>query len=162
MSQKSEQKYLGDIVSKAGKNDENIHSRRNRGIGIVNEIMNILEKTAFGKYFFEVALLLRNSLLWSSMLINCEAWVNISNKNLRSLEQVDEMLLSRILDCAGNTSNAMKYLELGIYPIRFEIYRRTVLFLQYIRKEDESSMINKVLQATIRQKMILLLNANQL
>ena len=81
---------------------------------------------------------------------------------MRSLEQVDEILLSRILDCAGNTSNAMKYLELGIYPIRFEIYRRTVLFLQYIRKEDESSMINKVLQATIRQKMILLLNANQL
>ena len=68
---------------------------------------------------------------------------------MRSLEQVDEMLLSRILNCAGNTSNAMKYLELGVYPIRFEIYRRTILFLQYILKEDESSMIYKVLQATI-------------
>ena len=88
LSQKSEQRYLGDIVTTDGKCDKNIQNRRNRGVGIVNEIMNILERTAFGKYFFEVALMLRNSLLWSSGLLNCEAWVNISNKNMKSLEQV--------------------------------------------------------------------------
>ena len=53
-----------------------------------------------------------------------------------------------MLDCEGNTSNAMKYLELGVYPIRFELMKRSVLFLQYILKQDKSSMLYKVLQAT--------------
>ena len=83
----------------------------------------------FGKYFFEVALVLRNSLLLSSLLLNSEAWVNLTDNDIRSLEQTDEILLSRILEADGNTSNAMKYLELGICPLRFEMKKRKVLFL---------------------------------
>ena len=62
-----------------------------------------------------------SSLFLSSTLLNCEAWVNLSEQNIRSLEQTDEMLLSKILNCDSNSSNVHKYLELGIYPIRFEI-----------------------------------------
>ena len=62
---------------------------------------------------------------------------------------MDENLLSRVLDCAANTSNTIKYLELGVYPIRFEIMKRTVVFLQYILKQEKSSMIYQVLKATL-------------
>ena len=91
---------------------------------------------------------MRSSLLLSSILLNSEAWVNLSHQNVRQLEQMDEMLLSRILECEANTSNAMKYLELGVYPIRFELMKRSVLFLQYILKQNKSSMIYQVLKAT--------------
>ena len=66
-------------------------------------------------------MVLRSSLLLNSILLNSEAWVNLTNKNIRTLEQIDESFLSKILECESNTSNAIKYLELGIYPIRFEI-----------------------------------------
>ena len=56
--------------------------------------------------------------------------------NIRSSEQIDETLLSRTLECEPNTSNAMKYLELGLYPIRFELMKRNILFLQYILKQE--------------------------
>ena len=77
--------------------------------------------------------------------------VNLSDNNIRGLEQTDEILLSKILDCNANTSNIFKYLELGVYPIRFEIMKRKVVFLQYILKQEESSMMYKVFQATCDQ-----------
>ena len=110
--------------------------------------MDILKTTFFGKYYFEVAMVLRSSLFLSSILLNSEAWINLSNKNVRVLEQVDEMLLNQILKCPQNTSNAMKYLELGIYPIRFEIMKRKLLFLQYILKLEQSSMLYQILKVT--------------
>ena len=113
--------------------------------------MQILQSMFFGKYYFEVALVLRSSLLLSSLLLNSEAWVNLSEKDIRGLEQTDEILLSRILDCDSNTSNVLKYLELGVYPVKFEIMKRKILFLQYILKQEESSMMYQVFKATCDQ-----------
>ena len=127
-----------------------IKSRRNKGLGKINEIMQILNSLFFGKYYFEVALVLRSSLLHSSMLLNSEAWLNLTEKQFRALEQSDEILLSKILGCESNTSNVFKYLELGIFPIRFEIMKRKILFLQYILQQEKTSMIYKVFQATCK------------
>ena len=113
--------------------------------------MQILKSMFFGKYYFEVALILRSSLLLSSLLLNSEAWVNVSDSNIRSLEQTDEILLSKVLGSESNTSNIFKYLELGVYPVRFEIIKRKVIFLQYILKQDKESMMFKVFQATLDQ-----------
>ena len=93
-------------------------------------------------------MILRSSLLVSSLLINSEAWVNLSYQDIRSLEQTDEILLSKILESSANTSNAFKYLELGIYPIRFEIMKRKIVYLHYLLQQEKSSMVYKVLQAT--------------
>ena len=152
MAEKSEQMYLGDVVSIDGKHDKNILSRKNKSIGIIDQIMEILNTAYFGKYFFEVALVLRSSLLLSSILLNSEAWVNLTHSNIRSLEQIDEKLLSRILESEANTSNAMKYIELGVYPVRFELMKRKIVFLQYILKQDKSSMIYQDLKATMENQ----------
>ena len=67
-----EEKYLGDVITSNGKNDTNIKKRTERGMGIITQIISILEEICFGPFFFEVALLLRNSLFISSILINSE------------------------------------------------------------------------------------------
>ena len=110
--------------------------------------MNILDTVYFGKHYFEVALVLRSSLLVSSILLNSEAWVNLTDQDIRGLEQTDTILLSKITEADANTSNAFKYLELEILPLRFEIMKRKVLFLQYLLKQDKSFMIFKVINAT--------------
>ena len=147
LTQKQEQKYLGDIVSADGKQNSNILARKNKGLGIINQIEQILDTVFYGKYHFEVAMILRSSLFLSAVLLNSEAWVNLTHQNIRTLEKTDEILLSRILGCEANTSNAYKYLELGIYPIRFEIMKRNILFLQYILQQDENSMMYQVFKA---------------
>ena len=89
MEESHEQKYLGDILSSDGTHTKNVQDRRNKGYGIINQIMQILNSTYYGKFYFEVAMILRDSLFLSSILLNSEAWVRI-------LEQCDELLLSRI------------------------------------------------------------------
>ena len=149
MKVKSEQTYLGDLMSVDGSQTKNVQQRRSKGLGVINQIMQILQTTFFGKYYFEVAMVLRESLFLSSLLLNSEAWVNYSDKDVRILEQCDEILLTRILDCDSNTSNALKYLDLGILPVRHLIMKRKLAFLQYILKEDKKSMIYQVFKATL-------------
>ena len=92
-------------------------------------------------------MVLRESLFLSSVLLNSEAWVNYTEKDVRILEQCDEILLSTILECDGKSSNAFKYLELGIIPIRFEIMKRKLMFLQYILKQEKKSMVYRIFKA---------------
>ena len=89
MKCKSEQLYLGDLISADGSHTKNVQLRSNKGLGVINQIMQILEATYFGKYFFEVATILRESLFLSSMLLNSEAWVNYTQKDVRILEQCE-------------------------------------------------------------------------
>ena len=150
MGVKEEQMYLGDLISANGKHASNVQLRKNKGLGAINSIMQILKSTYFGRFYFEVALVLRESLFLSSLLLNSEAWVNLTDQDIRKLEQSDEILLSRILDCETNTSNTFKYLELGIYPLRYEIIKRKTLFLQYILQQDKKSMLYQIFDATCK------------
>ena len=56
------EKYLGDIISHNGSNVKNIASRKAKGIGAGNKIMDYLEGTIFGPFYFEVAFILRSSM----------------------------------------------------------------------------------------------------
>ena len=87
MEDVEEEKYLGDIITNDGKNVKNIAARTNRGIGTVNQIMSILDDICFGKYYFKVAMVFRNSLLLSSLLTNAEAWYNLSDNDVTELEK---------------------------------------------------------------------------
>ena len=47
MEEKESEKYLGDVISKDGRNLKNIKSRVNKGKGIVKRIVDILENMLF-------------------------------------------------------------------------------------------------------------------
>ena len=69
---------------------------RNKRLGSINQIMQILESTYFGKYFFEMAMVLRESLLLSSLLLNSEALVGYTDKDGRIWEQCHEIISVRL------------------------------------------------------------------
>ena len=117
ISETNEDKYLGDIISRNTKNVRNIADRKNTSIVISRKIMSSLHDIWFGKYHYEVAILLRNSLLINSLLTNSEAWHNLTESDLRSLEKVDESLLCKILETPISTPWEILYLELGVMPI---------------------------------------------
>ena len=146
MELKYEEKYLGDIISKDGRNLKNIKARVNKGKGIVRKILNILEGIPFGRLYFQVAVLLRNSLLVSSLLCNSEAWFNLTNSELDLLETVDVTLLRRVLGAPKSTSKEMLYMELGLMPLRDMIRQRRLTFLHYLLNQDADSPLFKVLE----------------
>ena len=154
MEESQGEKYLGDIVSNDGRNMKNIQSRVNKGKGIVSRIMTLLEGIPFGQYYFEVAVILRNSLLVSSLLTNSEAWYNVSKAELDYLETVDELLLRSILKAPKTTPKEMLYLELGCFPLRNLIQKRRISFLYYLLHQDPESMLYKFLQSQLRNRNI--------
>ena len=52
MEDKSEEKYLGDILSTDGRNMKNIKARISKGKGIVTKILTMLEGIPFVKHYF--------------------------------------------------------------------------------------------------------------
>ena len=149
----SEERYLGDIISKDGKNTKNIKARISKANGSINQVMSILEEICFGKYFFEVALVLRNSLFINSLIFNSEAWYNITKRDYEELEMADEILLRRILECPESTPKEMLYLEMACLPIRFIVMGRRIMFLHYILNEDGDSLISRFFKAQVTNPM---------
>ena len=130
MEEKAEEKYLGDVISTDGKNLKNIKARIAKGKGIVNKIVTVLDGIPFGKQYFEVGILLRNSLLVSSMLFNCEAWYNLTSAELALLETIDTQFLRQLLQAPKGTPKEMLILELGCKPFRDIIRERRLGFVQ--------------------------------
>jgi hypothetical protein len=146
MEEKHEEKYLGDVISKDGRNLKNIKARISKGKGIVRKILNILEGIPFGKLYFQVAILLRNSLLVSSMLCNSEAWFDLTDAELNLLETVDLTLLRSILKAPKSTPKEMIFLELGLVPFREMIRQRRLNFLHYILSQGADSLLFQVFE----------------
>ena len=132
MEKVSFDKYLGDLISADGSNDKNIQARKEKGFGIIKQIMTILHDYSFGPHYFEVAVVFRNAMLINAILCNSGVWYHLTEANLSDLERVDESLLRMILETGAKTPIAMLYLELGIQPIRFIIMSRRVMYLHYL------------------------------
>ena len=147
-----EEKYLGDVISTDGKNMKNVKARISKGKGIVSRILTILEGIPFGNYYFEVAIILRNSLLVSSMLVNTEAWYNITKTELNLLESIDVQFFKSVLKAPKCTPTEMLYLEFGCIPFGHLIMKRRILFFHYILNEDKSSILYRFLIAQMRSK----------
>ena len=91
MLSSSKEKYLGDVLTTDLKINSNIEERYNKGIGIVNQILGYLKEVSFGEYFFEMAVLFRQSMLLNSILCNSEVLYGLTKTHIETLESVDKL-----------------------------------------------------------------------
>ena len=75
----------------------------NKGLVVITQI---IYSVLFGKHFFEVAELF----FVSSILLYSEAWVNLSDTEMRTLKILDEMMLSKLLESDANTGYLIYHL----------------------------------------------------
>ena len=68
MKSSEEERYLGDIINSSGSVKNTIEDRRNKGFGIANEIIAILDEIPLGRYKMEIGLKLRQAMLLNSIL----------------------------------------------------------------------------------------------
>ena len=138
--------YLGDIIREDGKNSSNIKNRVRKGLGIVTRIMNILETISFGSKYFEIATTLRQAELINGILTNSEVWYGTTRAQIEELEEVDKLLIRRILNAPLSACIESLYLELGLTPIHIMIKARRIKYLHYLLRLSESEMLFKVFQ----------------
>ena len=91
ISHMNSDKYLGQILSANGKNTKNIEKMTNKGVGIQNKIIQMLDALPGGQFHFQIAVIYRNSYLISSILSSSEVWYGITQHEYEQLEKVDEM-----------------------------------------------------------------------
>ena len=148
MEMKKEEKYLGDVLSTDGRNIKNVRARVAKGI--VSRILSMLDGIPFGEFYFEIAAILRESLLVSSMLSNSEAWYNVSKAELELLETIDVNFLRNVLNAPRSTPKEMLFLEMGVVPFRKLLIKRRISFLHQILNEDKDSMMHRFLQTQLK------------
>ena len=127
-------------------NDKIIEDRVNMGIGKNSQIIALLNDISLGSHYFKIAKALRESILINGILFNSEAWYNLTEKNIKKLEEVDEALLRTILNAPSKTPLPALYLELGCLPIRCYIMMRRLNFLHEMLSLDSTQLLSKFLQ----------------
>ena len=147
MNNSKQEKYLGDIVDRSGKIRATIEERKSKGYAIVAEILAILDEIPLGQYKMEIGLKLRQAMLINGVLFNSEAWHDVTNKEIKLLESVDEHLLRSLVKGHAKTPLVFLYLEAGAVPIRFLISCRRMIFLQTILKRDNKELTKRIYKA---------------
>ena len=142
-----EDTYLGDLVRADGKNTLNIKHRVSKGLGIISQIMRILETISFGKSYFQIALSLREAMFINGILTNVEIWYGLTKAEIEQLELVDRLLLRRIFSLPLSTCTEALYLESDCQDIDTIVKGRRVKYLHNLVNSDEDSMLYKFFKA---------------
>ena len=144
------EKYLGDEITASGSHTKCIKARTSKCIGVMADISNMLKMLCLGQYMFRVAIILRQAMFLSVMLLNTSTWLRLSQSDIKLMETSDEIQMRNFLSAPRSTPIVSIYLTFGAVPIRFQIKSRRVMFLHYLLRRDKSEMISRVLYAQIK------------
>ena len=139
-------KYLGFVISTKGDNMANITAVQKKSNGIIRSLLNKLEKLNLRDYYYECAIIFMNAILRGSILYASETYYNLTEKNIRILERIEENFMRKILKTKRSCPIIQMYLELGQWPARFEIKKQRLLFLKNILDEDEKCRVFRFFQ----------------
>ena len=140
-------KYLGDILSSDCSNDLNIDKKVAKGIGIVAQIMALLSEISLGCHYFEIALIMRESLFINGIFTNMEVAYDLTEAQITRLEEVDKILLRKILNAHSKTPRESLYLETGTIPLRYLIKSRRIMYLHHILTRKPDALLLQTFQA---------------
>ena len=141
MPEVSEETYLGHLLSSDGKKLKNIKCRVSKGIGIINQIMNLLDIISFGPHLFEIAMLLRDSMLVNGTTNNAEIWYNLTDSDVQEFENLDKLFFRRLLEAPKSTPIEAFFLEFGATPMGVIIKARRINYLHSVLSREKSSML---------------------
>ena len=143
------EKYQGELLSKDCQNNPNIITKASKGLGLIAQIKVLISEISLGFHYFEVATLLRDSILINGMLTNIEVIYGLTEENLKVLENVDKIFIQYILSGHSKTKHEAYYLELGIIPIKFIVMSRRIMFLHYLLSRNANELLVKFFKAQV-------------
>ena len=147
IEQTDEHKYLGFMLSSKGDNMANINYMKRKSHGITRSIFAKLNSLNLKQYYFESAIIMMNAILRSSIYYACETYYDLKEREIRSLERIEENFLRKLLKTGAGCPITQLYLEVGQIPGRFQIIKTRLLFLKNILNEDQTSRVYKFFDA---------------
>jgi hypothetical protein len=142
----SKTKIVGDMVNNKGNRNSLVEERVKNCKSVIANMLATCSEVTCGMFYVKVMLLLYRTVFVQTMLNNSDVWSNLSITNIKALETVQLKCLKRIMRTAASTPNCFVYLELGVLPIKFEIYRRQLNYLHHILNLEENNPIFRLYQ----------------
>ena len=144
MKKSTECSYLGDILSSSGSLDATIEHRRQKGVGLCSQITGLVNGLSLGHYYFKIAFMFRESMLLNGILTNAEIWYPITDTQIEVLENIDLMLIRKLIKGHAKAPKEAFFMETGLLPIQFVCMKRRMMYLHHILSKPKSELIRKV------------------
>ena len=90
--------------------DATIESRRQKGVWVCSQIIGIVNGLSLGHFYFKISFLYRNTMLVDGILTNAEVWYPISDSQIGILENVDLMLIRKLVNGHSKTGKGGRHL----------------------------------------------------
>ena len=144
MMQTEKQKYLGDLVSCLGSNEENVKERCKIGYTAISQIKSLIKEVSMGKFTVQIGLILRDSIFVSKVLLNTDVWHCVKKTEIENLEVIDRMLLRHVLDAHSKTGLEWIYSDTGKLNLKSLVQIRRLMYLWHVLSRDESELIKRI------------------
>ena len=135
---------MGNYLSSTGGVKETIQDRRNKGWGKVAQILGILGEVDMGTNRKEAGLLLRKAILTNSLLFSAEAWSNVSDQDVKRLEQVNTCLLKSLVKGHSKTPVVFHHLKYGTLMLWYMLMINQIMYHHHILTRGEEETIQKI------------------
>ena len=134
------EKYLGDVIHEKGcaaSISETINERTRKLANVIklaeNLIMEGLGNSTAAFKLYEASII-------PALLHNCESWVGINDKHLKSLQDFQDKFIRKLLGLAKSTPKAIINWDIGLQPMKWRIAYKKLVFLQKILGKDHSNI----------------------
>ena len=135
-------KYLGDIITEDGRYDMMIKTRGNEIMGLTAELMSITGEADSMK----AIILYINAIILPKLLNNADVWSNLTRENYEKLQSIVDTALKRLIKIPTATPSIPLRGELGIISVEGHIAIKKLLYLQRVKKMDETTLCRRVLE----------------
>ena len=103
----------------------------------------LLDQISLGHYYFEIGIIMRDSIMVSKIVYNSEVWPTMTIDQYSRLEDCDLMLMRQLLNTCKTVAKESFYITFGKLPLRYIVKTRRLMYLWHILHTDESELIYK-------------------
>jgi hypothetical protein len=137
-------KYLGEIIDRNGKNQENLKEKFKKAKHSTISIITCGQQDVMKKVEVSTTLNLHEKVTVKMILHNSETWV-LTKTDEQTIEKIDLWCLKRILNLPRTTPSAAVRFTTGTMYIKVRIDMIQMLYLQKILKREVSNWTRKML-----------------
>ena len=143
-------RYLGDIFNNKGNNSSLCEDRAQKATGSSNEIISLCKESIPGNTQISNMILLYHTVFIPGLIYNCKSWSNLSSENYAMLQKSQLTFLRRVMELPRSVPTDALFLEMAIWPIRFEIEFRHLTYLKRIIDRDQNDPVYQLCQEMLK------------
>ena len=137
-------RYLGDIISKDGKNEKNIEARKAKTVASVVTINTIAAYDTLRGIETAILLELHEKIIVSGLLSNAESWT-LTRGNKDELDKVELQALKQLFDLPAHAPTPGIMYMLGTTYTRHRIDKKRLMYLHRVINNSNETWTKKTL-----------------